>query len=497
MNLKKIVYITSIFFLIAGCMYDNTSMVDIEYTVQPKLKESKAALKVTFDHTSDHKGLIKLRYENDSWGDSEIFNCITGFDVVPKPNTIEFLKDSSQIIISATPNIEHSISYEITQDYHGPPLNKKRYRPMMDSSYFHILGMRLFVVPEGIFPSDSSQAKIRINYKDQGNEGLFHSSFGKKTVQNLEVTREDLYASFFIGGDFRRYSFSLEKDSVYFLTRGNWKSFDDHEILEILKQTIRSQNEFWNDPRDGNFSVSLVPTYESWYSVGGSGFSSSFISFASNNDKVSLNHMRWLYNHELLHKWIGRTIINENEVEQYWFSEGFTDYYSYKLQLKFDHLNIAEYIDIINKEMIIPYYEDPVKNTPNAELTFQEYWGNYSKYQKLPYRRGFIYAFYIDNQIKKESNYSNSLDNVMHELFTLALKDKNMRFNKSMFLKILSNYLSHANINSDFERFIIKGESIDFGDEVPKGIFIDYQNSIPILGIDPENGTELRRKLKI
>nr|WP_299339736.1 hypothetical protein [Allomuricauda sp.] len=494
--MKTIVYLALLSFLFVSSQ-TTKNLIDIDYSVVPKLEERIPVLQVTFDYLSDGNGLITLRYENESWGDRDIFNCINSLDVVPKPESINFVKDSSKIIIKTSPNSDNTIRYEIAQDFEGLPLNEKRYRPMIDANHFHILGMRLFMVPESVFVSDTTLAKIKINFSPQGLKGLYHSSFGENHNQTIDVTREDLYASFFIGGDFRRYSFSLENDTVYFLTRGSWKSFTDQDIFQLLKETIIAQNKFWNDPRKGDFSVSLVPTYETWYSVGGSGFSSSFISFASNNGKVTLNHMRWLYNHELLHKWIGRTIQNENEVEQYWFSEGFTDYYSYKLQLKYGHLHVAEYIDVFNKEVIIPHYNDPVKNLPNAQLTFQEYWGNYSRYQKLPYRRGLLYAFLIDNQIKKESNYTKSLDNLMHDLFALSLKHKTERLNSSLFLDILSKYLSHPNVKSQFEKYINRGELIDFRNQIPDGLSIDYRDQIQIFKIDAANSTELERKLRL
>jgi len=483
--------------LVVSCSKNDKSSIDVEYIIQSNLNDSIPFVRVDFDYKSDNNGLIVLKYENNSWGDNDIFNCIKNIDVSPKPQNIQLEPDNSLITIKTKPNLNSTIHYEITQDYKGPPINQYRYRPILDSSYFHILGMRLFMIPEGTFESDSSKANIKITFKKKENEDLFHSSFGQEYIQNIEVTREDLYGSFFVGGDFRRYSFAHDNDTVYFVTRGNWKAFEDKDILNILKETIHSQRSFWNDPRKGDFSVSLIPTYESWYSVGGSGFSSSFISYASNNNEVNLFHMKWLYNHELLHKWIGRTILNENEVEQYWFSEGFTDYYAYKLLLKNNSLDVTEFLNILNTEVIIPHYKDPVNQVPNANLTFEEYWSNYAKYQKLPYRRGQLYAFFIDNQIKEQSHYTKSLDNLMHDLFAKALQDKNMRLNKSLFIENLLKYLNHANVESDFDKYILDGELIDFENRLPDGISIGYQDDIPVFKLNTENLTELKKKLKL
>lgn len=495
MVLKKVIHIILLGFCSVCCSTANKD-IDIEYTISPRLHESTPVLQVNFDCTSDDTGLITLGYENNSWGDRDIFNCINSLEVNPKPDSVNFLKDSNQIIIETAPNSSCTIQYEIKQDYKGLPLNEKRYRPIIDSTYFHVLGMRLFMIPEGVFRSDSAQAKIKITYLPSTDKELYHNSFGEQHNQTINTSREELYASFFIGGDFRKYQFTLNNDTVNFLTRGNWKSFSDQDIFDILKRTISSQNTFWKEPRGGNFSVSLVPTSESWYSVGGSGFSNSFVSFVSNNDQVTLNHMRWLYNHELLHKWIGRTILNENEVEQYWFSEGFTDYYAYKLQLRDGYLALEEYINIINREVIKPHYQDPVKNVPNAQLTYEEYWSHYARYQKLPYRRGFLYAFLIDHQIKSASSYSNSLDNLMHELFSMALKEKNFRLNQQVFLDKLSKYLNPTDPEIEFEKYINSGELIDFKNQLPEGISIEYVDSIPVFRIDPTKTKELEMKLK-
>lgn len=494
--MKAKIYIILLSILIIACTTKKEIPADIEFTISPKLNDSKPAVQVNFDFKSDKNGLITLRYENNSWGNNDVFNCILDLQVLPKPKNIEFKRDSSLIRIQTKPNLLSSINYKIIQDYDGPPLNQYRYRPMIDKNYFHALGMRLFIMPEGIFESDSSKAKIKITYQSYSDEEIFHSSFGKEHVQHIEVNRDELYGSFFLGGDYRRYSFTYETDSIYFITRGNWKAFTDQDILIQLKQTISSQRKFWNDPRKGNYSVSLTPTYETWYSIGGSGFSNSFVSFASNNEEVSLSQMKWLYNHELLHKWISRTIINENEVEQYWFSEGFTDYYAYKLMLKNDFLDVTEYLDILNSEVIIPHYQDPFNTIPNSELTFEEYWSNYAKYMKLPYRRGLLYAFLLDNQIKKHSNYAQSLDNVMIDLFQLSLKDESLRLNEDVFIRSLLKYLNHLQVKSDFDGYILEGNLIDFQDELPDGLTIEYKNNIPLLKFDSEDVSDLGKRLK-
>ena len=495
---------TIIFFLliIFSCSKKESHDASLIYNINPNYSDS-LSLDVNFTYKSDNKGNLLLKYENSSWGDNDIFNCIKDFKISPKPISIDFDRDSSFITVKTKPNQKSVIKYSIIQDFKELLLNKYRYRPIIDKNYFHILGMRLFMIPEGVFAKESSKEKITVSWESMPNNGLFHSSFGVKKKQDIEVTKEELNASFFVGGDFRRYKFDNKGNAVYFVTRGDWKNFHDEDIFNILKETITFQNDFWNDPRKGIYSVSLLPTFEPWtstskaYSAGGSGLPNSFISFASNNDGVTLTKMSWLYNHELLHKWISRTIKNENEVEQYWFSEGFTDYYAYKLMLKNDKLNVEEFIETFNKEVITPHYKDSINSIPNSELTFEKYWSNYALYQKLPYRRGLLYAFLIDTQIKQQSQFTKSLDNLMHDLLEMSLKDENLRLNNVIFKQLLSKYLNSQAL-AEFESYIINGQIIDFTGKLPEGLSLEMQNNIPSLKIKSSiDTTQLKNSLKL
>ncbi len=498
----KISAIICFLLVVLSCSTKEKEEASLEYTIHANYADS-LRLDVNFRYKSDEEGTLILSYENNSWGDNDLFNCIKDFTVKPKPLSIDFNRDSSQIIIKTIPHQENRIQYSIAQDFESPLLNKHRYRPILDKTYFHILGMRLFMIPEGLFESESNKERISIQWGAIPGDGIFHCSFGAEKEQEIVVTQEELNASFFVGGDFRRYSFDYKGDAVYFVIRGDWKVFDDTAIFDILKETITFQNNFWKDPRKGSYSVSLIPTFEPWtatsksYSVGGSGLPNSFISFASNNEGSTLKRISWLYNHELLHKWIGRTIKNENEVEQYWFSEGFTDYYAYKLMLKNDKLTAEEFISTINDIVIIPHYKDTINSIPNSEMTFERYWSNYGVYQKLPYRRGLLYAFMLDTQIKERSQFSKSLDDLMQDLLAMSLEDENMRLNHVVFQELLTSYLDdHALV--EFERYILNGQLIDFKGKLPNGLSLDIQDAIPLFKIEAGIDTALlENRLKL
>jgi predicted metalloprotease with PDZ domain len=75
-----------------------------------------------------------------------------------------------------------------------------------------------------------------------------------------------------------------------------------------------------------------------------------------------------------------------------WFTEGFTDYYAYRLLLQADVLPVASYLDSINQALR--------RFTPSSD----------------PYVGGRIVALWLDGQIRLESHDQHSLDDVMFEM---------------------------------------------------------------------------------
>jgi predicted metalloprotease with PDZ domain len=460
----------------------------LEYTINYSAEDSPQ-LAVGFSYTGDSKGEILLRYENDSWGDKDIFNCIGSFTVSPESANVEFLRDSSLIRITTLPHRKADIHYSIVQDFTDTLKNYHRYRPIITQDYFHLLGMRLFMLPKALFKDDNSKATLKVVMEELPGEGIFHSSFGPEKQQTITGTREQLYASFFVGGDFRRYAFDYKGKQVYFVSRGDWKMFTDEDVFKVLQETIAFQYDFWKDTIESRYSVSLIPTFEEWtetsksFSIGGSGLTDSFISFASNNEGTQLKPLVWLYNHELFHKWVGLVIKNESEEKQYWFSEGFTDYYAYKLMLKNDKMTLEDMVTTLNKEVLQPHYSSEVREVPNEEITFEKFWGDVN-YHKLPYRRGLLYALLTDFQIKERSGYTQSLDRLMFDLLKMAREDEDMRFNEEVFKGVLLNYLDESAL-ADFEEHILRGRPLTFGPELPEGLTVKVENGIPQFHIAP------------
>ena len=197
--------------------------------------------------------------------------------------------------------------------------------------------------------------------------------------------------------------------------------FKEEDVFQVLEQTLTCQRNFWNDHSQNYFTVTMQPfPQENGSSFQGTGLTNSFATSVSNNDQTELGQMVYLFNHELMHNWIGHTIHNDNEEEQYWFSEGFTEYYTFKniAKNKINGLDGTFFIDEFNRT-IRDLYASSVTEAPNSEINYDNFWTNY-EYSKLPYWRGAIFAFYLDQKIQQMSEGKQSLDDVMYQVYTDA-----------------------------------------------------------------------------
>ncbi|PQB03498.1 hypothetical protein BST85_00255 [Aureitalea marina] len=100
---------------------------------------------------------------------------------------------------------------------------------------------------------------------------------------------------------------------MYLAIRGQWQAFEDQQVVDMLGRTIQTQRDFWKDHSQEYFTVTLIPTQlDRGSSMGGTGLTNSFAANASNNKYLDFSGLSWLFNHELMHNWIGHTIKNAN-----------------------------------------------------------------------------------------------------------------------------------------------------------------------------------------
>ncbi len=447
-----------IFVIFISCNEHETSgQPELELTIAHLVESEQPILKIDMNFAADSGGVTHLIYQDQAWGQDSLFNSLRDIKLMTE-GKIRIQRDSNRIIIEHDPALERvKMSYSLVQDYPGPTTSRKVYRPLIQPEYFQVFGQHLFLLPEQAVNNGVFDLSIFWNIPDENYS--IQSSFGnhqRKQAIN-DIRQEELYSSVFVGGDFRIYDMELEGNQVAFAIRDTWEAFDDSTMVELLKTTIRAQREFWNDHSQPYFSVTMIPIYEQYGSSWqGTGLTNSFALAASNNEHLEFEGLVYLLNHELQHNWIGLKIKNENEEEQYWFSEGFTDYYTLK------NITVNRIYDLDEKYFIREFnsklknlYDSPVVASPNSEINYDNFWkdGNYTN---LPYLRGAVFAFILDQKILKDSMGESSLDDVMKKLFEKA----DTELSHSHFLETVQPYLKE-DVEPFFNRHIVEGVPFD------------------------------------
>ncbi len=465
----------------------------VEYKVHYAQNMEMEGLKVEFTHkTKKAQDSLYVHFYDSGWGEYDLFNCLEIMQEENPGYSFDFVPDSNRIIIRYPKSKTVTFKYRIRQDYPGDSVHITN-RPRMNNAYFHVLGRSLFVVPESVFLSKDRTLEAKIDWVGFPASYKIHNTF-ESDVQTQRIKAEinsGFYHSLFVGGDYRLHTFDINKKPVVFAIRGEWFADykDDMRMVASLKKTIQTQRDFWRDHNQSYYTVIMTPTvsqndslFQGQSSVG-SGLHNAFMIQSTNNPFNNFSVLNYLFNHEMMHQWIGLSIRPAHEELNYWFTEGFTDYYSYKNRLSEGDLSLEEWCKAINEEVIQSHYENPQRNRPNYVI-MDDFWKS-RDVEKIPYRRGAIFAFWLDNKIMKASNYAQSLDDLMRKLLEKC-KRESLRLSDELFLTEAKEFLSGEDISYEFQKFVLNGEDLPLTSEDVIDCFrVEFVNDIPQIVLQP------------
>ena len=220
------------------------------------------------------------------------------------------------------------------------------------------------------------------------------------------------------------------------------------------------EREFWHDKDFPYYLVTLKPFDTLRGSEDGSGFTNAFWLYLSKEDSFSYDIENMLA-HESFHTWnpLKMGAMQEPAESEYWFSEGFTVYYSDVTLLRSGLLSLPEYVEILNKR-IREYESSPVKNLSNKEVVarYREYSVN-----QLPDVRGPILALWLDAQIRWQSKNKSSLDTVMQALVRDAEKRPALELSSERVLRKAGKHLNRGS-RETFRSLVKDGKEIPVPD---------------------------------
>jgi len=166
---------------------------------------------------------------------------------------------------------------------------------------------------------------------------------------------------------------------------------------------------------------------------------------------IGLHH---LLSHELFHLWISGSVVDDSV---YWFSEGFTDYYTW-LMLRRRGLISQEqwYNQLYEKWQLV--CENPERQDISLREASLSYFDNKAA-SGLCYNKGLCLAFILDMKIRHYTKNNRSLDDVMRKISHFMTKNY-LRYHESDVFSAIDEVVGRSLI--DFYRKYVHGR-----DELP------------------------------
>ncbi|MBX0289165.1 hypothetical protein K3G63_01875 [Hymenobacter sp. HSC-4F20] len=459
----------------------------LAYTVEPA-GQATDKLRVTLTYQTADTTQTTFHYPTNFWGETNLENCLTELQA-NMPLQRETTGDWVVVTVRHRPGQRVRLRYTIRPDQHDTLRNERTFRPIIEQGYFHVYGFALFMKPLRYWASEQDQQKVRVQWR-LPKSMPFLSSLQPQTASRVQVTgrRSLLESSMFLGGKLQLQALPVGQTQVWFATRP-FRHFQVDSAARHLQLAVQAQRAFWQDPGPPSFLVSLLPTYDPWterkhrQSVSGTALADSFSAFATDNKGPAIaSRVDYLLFHELMHTWIGHQIRIRKEERQYWFSEGFTEYFQTQLRLRTHLLTPAQYVAELNTEVVRPLYLSPVRNVPNDSLNYQRFWTS-RDYEKLPYRRGFLFALYLDNQLKNTTPHS--LADCMRAILARSYTTNREGFTDAELLAIIRE-TTGFDPTPAYHRYIQQGQLIDFVTlSLPPGLRVQpaATDSVPVFEV--------------
>jgi predicted metalloprotease with PDZ domain len=325
----------------------------------------------------------------------------------------------------------------------------QNYLPQIDDAHVHLIGWTAWVLPMMANRSNLT-ATLRITNIPQDWQVATSFGVGRSTF-TFPWRLMDFARSIIVMGDYRLTSMPVGAGGSHLrlAVRGRW-STSDAQLSERLQRMMRGLHNFWRDvPDDYLVVLSPLPSNEK-ASRQGTALLNGFVSFAS--DDVRLPQLETLWTHETLHRWI-RSAASPGD---YWFSEGFTDYYTYYLRVGLGLAQATEFVAEANDALSV-LATLSARNQDNASATKQFHVD--AQATRLPYRRGFLLAAHWDSAIRVRSNGKYTLGDAMR-----ALLVEGEAVSAKLTRERIENVMRHygvAGVSTDIENYAIQGKLIN------------------------------------
>lgn len=418
-------------------------------------------LKVKLNYTAARDSTL-FEFANAQWGgQQDIFNVVKNLKCSPKEK-MRIDEKTRQITVYHKDRKTKTLTYEIDgalPEGKKPTIYTELFRPVITKDFLYVVST--FFMMKNLVVKNP---EISVVWDQYPKKFAYFNSLNPQAAphQTVSTDRESLGRRLFVMSD------QLKVDRYLVGSIPYYALYPSHEDYKVLKTVLPpfftdffpSMRRYWKDDKAPFYFLAILPImYGGKTGAGGFGMEEGFLMKYRGDFSI---WEKYVVAHETSHNWIGQMMqLGTDSDNHAWFGEGFNDYIANIGMAESRVASKEVFFAYLNDTNIRKHYTSPVKDSANASIA-KNFWKD-KNYEKLPYRRGHIYAFYLDNQIRLASQGKYTLRNFMLDLFQLKPANINTyKLTMEEFLDKGAKYLPREQLQQEIENYMIKGTPIDF-----------------------------------
>lgn len=427
----------------------------LAYTISPKFDAGHLAgvvVEVALPIGSTGDAILVLPGE---WGGTDkLYRYLSPIAVIG--GSITTLSPTERKVVG-TPGRSVTLRYVVASAYDHEPNAKDSILtdgPTIRPDWFTGMGDQFIV---GLKDHDATPATVRWKGWPDGWVTAASEDARSSTVADV------IGSSYIAGRGVAIRTRPINGGTLRFVSQGSFGwSLDAY--ADRVARTVDAERRFWGD-MTGNYTVTMIGLTPSlgFSSSGGTGRNHGFVQYASPDTQMSVLERNIA--HEHMHNWIPRRVgVMPDTVEAtvYWFSEGFTDFYTGRTLLRSDLWTPEQFTENLN-EVMTRLATSKARNFTNTQAA-KGAWSDQDVSQ-LAYDRGQLFAFLLDHALR--SGGKNGLDGIM-----LAMRNRWQAAPTTAKPPVIANLLA-ATDAAGFDMRPILAKYIEAGDTIvlPEDLF--------------------------
>ena len=313
--------------------------------------------------------------------------------------------------------------------------------------------------------------ELRVDVPDDWHVSAPWNPIGHERYRFTVAGHDDLMYAYLVLGTHSEGVVESEGTEIVIALGGHFKASID-EVQRTVESLLHAYSEiFGGTPKDRMLFVA-----NPCEKYGGGGVSGHSISVLMDGTLEADNRQSWapLVAHEICHIWNGKAI--DFSTQEYWFSEGFTEYCSKISCVRLGIISEDDFLrDLEHKwELYL---------SKQGDLSIREAGENKSTNRNLVYEGGSLVAIALDLQIRTFTENRNSLEDVMTQMYReFGLTER--KYTMDDIVKVV-NQIAGEDLQPFFQKYVAGTERLPLAEYLRDAGFdaeIAFGEELPSLG---------------